>query len=203
MEKNLKNNIYVCVNVYVCVCLVAQLCPTLCDPMDYSSPGSSVPGDSPGKNTGVSCRALLQGGCSQPRDRTCIFRVAGRFFTYWATREAPLLPYPLHLFTSIFYFVICFLFLLIDPVSLYSLLSLMLMCIFIVLSHSAFLFLIIVLTAEVFPKTIFIKFPSPRALFSLHEKTILVLPLFYICLLPIPDSWILLRRTLLFAPDYY
>ena len=55
---------------------------------------------------------------------------------------------------------------LIDPVSLYSLLSLMLMCIFIVLSHSAFLFLIIVLTAEVFPKTIFIKFPSPRALFK-------------------------------------
>ena len=30
-----------CVCVCVCV-LVAQSCPTLCDPMDYSSPGSSV-----------------------------------------------------------------------------------------------------------------------------------------------------------------
>ena len=33
----------VCVCVYVCV-LVAQLCLTLCDPMDYSPPGSSVHG---------------------------------------------------------------------------------------------------------------------------------------------------------------
>jgi len=29
--------------------------------VDYSPPGSSVLGDSPGKNTGVSCHALLQG----------------------------------------------------------------------------------------------------------------------------------------------
>ena len=35
--------------------------PTLCDPMDCSPPGSSVHGDSPGKNTGVGCHALLQG----------------------------------------------------------------------------------------------------------------------------------------------
>ena len=42
------------------MCLVAQLCPT-CDPMDCSPPGSSVHGDSPGKNTGVGCHALLQG----------------------------------------------------------------------------------------------------------------------------------------------
>ena len=38
-----------------------QLCPTLCDPMDCSPPGSSVHGDSPGKKTGVGCHALLQG----------------------------------------------------------------------------------------------------------------------------------------------
>ena len=31
------------------LCLVAQLCPTLGDPMDYSVPGSSVYEDSPGK----------------------------------------------------------------------------------------------------------------------------------------------------------
>ena len=29
--------------------LVTQLCPALCDPMDYSPPGSSVYGDSPGR----------------------------------------------------------------------------------------------------------------------------------------------------------
>ena len=40
--------------------LVTQLCPTLCDPMDCSPPGSSVHKDSPGKNTGVGCHALLQ-----------------------------------------------------------------------------------------------------------------------------------------------
>ena len=43
------------------MCLVAQLSPTLCDPMDSSLPGSSVHGDSPSQNTGVSCHALLQG----------------------------------------------------------------------------------------------------------------------------------------------
>ena len=44
-----------------CVWLVTQLGPTLCDPMDCSLPGSSVHGDSSGKNTGVGCHALLQG----------------------------------------------------------------------------------------------------------------------------------------------
>ena len=43
------------------VCLVAQLCPTLCDRMDCTPPGSSVYGDSPRKNTRVGCHALLQG----------------------------------------------------------------------------------------------------------------------------------------------
>ena len=43
------------------LCLAAQLCPTLCDIMDRSTPGSFVHGDSPGKNTGVGCHALLQG----------------------------------------------------------------------------------------------------------------------------------------------
>ena len=45
----------------MCVCLVTQLCLTLCDPIDHSPPGSSVHGDSRGKNTGVGCHALLQG----------------------------------------------------------------------------------------------------------------------------------------------
>ena len=43
------------------LCLVAQSCPTLCDPKDCSPPGSSVHGDSPGKNTEMGCHALFQG----------------------------------------------------------------------------------------------------------------------------------------------
>ena len=39
-----------------------QSCPTLCGPIDGSPPGSPLPlpGDSPGKNTGVGCHFLLQ-----------------------------------------------------------------------------------------------------------------------------------------------
>ena len=37
-----------------------QSCPTLCDPIDGSPPGSPCPWDSPGKNTGVGCHFLLQ-----------------------------------------------------------------------------------------------------------------------------------------------
>ena len=47
-------------------CLVAQSCPTLCDPMDCSPPGTSVHGDSPGKNVGVGCHALLPGDLPNP-----------------------------------------------------------------------------------------------------------------------------------------
>ena len=44
---------------------VAQSCPTVCDPMDCSPPGSSVHGIFPGKNTGVvrcaiNCTFLLK-----------------------------------------------------------------------------------------------------------------------------------------------
>ena len=37
-----------------------QWCPTLCDPIDGSPPGSPRPWDSPGKNTRVGCHSLLQ-----------------------------------------------------------------------------------------------------------------------------------------------
>ena len=49
------------ITVCCVLCLVTQSCPTLCDPMDYSPPGSSIHGDSLGKNTGVDCHAFLQG----------------------------------------------------------------------------------------------------------------------------------------------
>ena len=41
------------------------------DPMDCSPPGSSVHGDSPGKNTEAGCHALLQ-GIFPTQDEICI-----------------------------------------------------------------------------------------------------------------------------------
>ena len=52
------------------LCLVA-----LCDLMHCSPRGSSVHGDSPGKNTGVGCHALLQ-GIFPTRDRTQVSHTA-------------------------------------------------------------------------------------------------------------------------------
>ena len=44
------------------MCIVrAQLCPTLCHPMDCSLASPLCPWDFPGKNTGVGCHFLLQG----------------------------------------------------------------------------------------------------------------------------------------------
>ena len=44
-----------------CVYLFTQSYLILWDPMDCSPSGSSIHGDSPGKNTGVGCHALFQG----------------------------------------------------------------------------------------------------------------------------------------------
>ena len=43
------------------LCLIAESCPTPCDPMDCSPQGSSIYGVSPTKNIGVDCHGLLQG----------------------------------------------------------------------------------------------------------------------------------------------
>ena len=71
-----------------CICAKSlQSCPTLCDTMDCSSPGSFVHGDSLGKNTGLN--AMPPSRVSpQPRYWSQVFSIAGRFFTVWATREA-------------------------------------------------------------------------------------------------------------------
>ena len=44
---------------------------------------------SPGKNTGVGCRFLLQGNLPDPGIEPRSPALAGGFFTIWATREAP------------------------------------------------------------------------------------------------------------------
>ena len=50
----------VCCSLCAVLFLVAQSCLTLCNPLGCSPPGSSVHGDSPGRNTGVGCYSLLQ-----------------------------------------------------------------------------------------------------------------------------------------------
>ena len=61
---------------------VAWSCPTLCNPMDYTIHGI------------LQARILewvtfsFSRGSSQPRDRTQVSHIAGRFFTSWATWEA-------------------------------------------------------------------------------------------------------------------
>ena len=48
-----------CVHAAAAAAKSRQSCPTLCDPIDRSPPGS-CPWDPPGKNTGVGCHVLLQ-----------------------------------------------------------------------------------------------------------------------------------------------
>ena len=68
------------------LCLVAQSCLTLCDPMDSHQDPLS---------TGIIHARILQWaampssmGSSQPRDRTQVSQITGGFFTIRATREA-------------------------------------------------------------------------------------------------------------------
>ena len=68
---------------------VAQSCPTLCDPMDCSLPGSSIHGI-------FQARILewvsisFSKGSSRPEDQTQVSCVVGRCFTIWATYPRPL-----------------------------------------------------------------------------------------------------------------
>ena len=58
---------------------VAQLCLTLCDPVDYTVPGI------------LQARMLEWVAFPFSRDQIQVSHIAGSFFTSWATREAHLL----------------------------------------------------------------------------------------------------------------
>ena len=70
---------------------IAQLCPTLCSPMDCGLPGSSVHEIFQARI--LEWDAILYArASSQPRDWThisCVFALAGGFFTTSATCKAP------------------------------------------------------------------------------------------------------------------
>ena len=77
--------------IYTFVLCCAQSCLTLCDPLDYSPPGSSVHGILQARILGWVAMPFSRGSF-QPRDRTGV-SCAGEFFTSWATREAPIYTY--------------------------------------------------------------------------------------------------------------
>ena len=84
-----KRNVYIYVQT-VCVCVCAQLCPTLCDPMDCSPSSSSVHGILQARIVEwvamPSCR-----GSSRPRDQThisCLSCLAGRLFLLLSHQES-------------------------------------------------------------------------------------------------------------------
>ena len=66
---------------------VAQLCPTLCDPMDSSLPGSAIHGIFQARILEWTAISFSRGS-SRPRDWTLVSCIADRCFTVWATREA-------------------------------------------------------------------------------------------------------------------
>ena len=55
-------------------------------PYGCGPPGSSVNGDSPGKNIGAVVIPFSRGS-SRPKDKTQVSSIAGRFFTVWAIRK--------------------------------------------------------------------------------------------------------------------
>ena len=79
---------------------VARLCPTLCNPMDYIIHGI------------LQARILkwvavpFSRRSSQPRDRTQVSLIAGRFFTVWAIREAQKQPNYLPMWLDHFTFLL-------------------------------------------------------------------------------------------------
>ena len=62
------------------VCLVAQSCPTLCNPLGYSPPGSSVQGILQARIPELFAIPFSKGS-SRPRDRAQVSCIAGGFFT--------------------------------------------------------------------------------------------------------------------------
>ena len=82
-----RKSVYVYMCVYICFCCVRwSVCPTLCDPINYSPPESSVHGIL--QATILEWIAIpFSRGSSQPRDQTWVSCIAGRFFTIWATKE--------------------------------------------------------------------------------------------------------------------
>ena len=131
--------------------LVTLLCPTLCDPMDCSPPGSSAHGN-------LQARILERVAIpffrrpSQPRDWTPFPCFAGRFFTVWAVKEPDHPIWPSHNVFLLFFKHSIWL-------SHFSLLSLGLRCF---ASSSSY-------SRTLYHQDLFEISPIPRGLLCLHQ----------------------------------
>ena len=77
-------------SIYLHVCMRAkslQLCPTLCSPMDCKPSRFLCLWDSPGKNTGVDCHALLHGIFPTQGSNPCLLCLL-----HWQADSLPLEP---------------------------------------------------------------------------------------------------------------
>ena len=72
------------INVRACVIS----CPTLCDPMDYSLPGSSIHGIFQARILEWVATSSSRGS-SRPRDQTCVSCIGRQILYHCATWEAP------------------------------------------------------------------------------------------------------------------
>ena len=66
---------------------VIRWCPTLCNPMDCSLPGSSIHGILQSRIFEWVAIPFCRGS-SQPKDQTQVSCIAGKSFTVWVVREA-------------------------------------------------------------------------------------------------------------------
>ena len=85
-SKNILEMEKILIQHFLFVSEVTQSCPTLCDPMDCSLPGSSVHGIFQARIVEWVAISFSRRS-SQPRDGTWVSRIVGRRFTVWATRE--------------------------------------------------------------------------------------------------------------------
>ena len=89
---------YRCVCVYIhsyvhkVKMLVTQSCLTLCDPMDCSPPGSSVPGILQAKILEWAAISFSRGS-SRPRDQTHASCIGRQNLYHWVTREGYMIVY--------------------------------------------------------------------------------------------------------------
>ena len=96
LDSSVKLMVYLCLilNNNICEALwdfeviAAQLYLTLCDPMDCRLPDTSVHGISQARILEWVAIPFCRGS-SWPRDWTQVSCITGRFFTFWASREAP------------------------------------------------------------------------------------------------------------------
>ena len=109
--------------------LVAQFCPTLGDPMDWSPPVSSAHGILQARIQGWVAIPFSRGS-SWPRDWTWVSCTAGKFFTVWATREALFLKFFFNFFKFVLQFFLFYILFIVFCFFLFSLCSILFLSFF-------------------------------------------------------------------------